>query len=306
MRDWKKWVLPVAALCGILVLPVFAGREKTAQEEVEAALTKLQRVESMEATMTMDMEVELLRLKWSAQTTLDMVTFRDPMKIRADMMMDLGLFGSSELQVYARETEEAYQLFVNDGKRWNDQEVQADQLKRYDGKKMMETYLGQLENLVKDGEEKLFGGMADRYIGVVHNDGLKKVLLDTGSVEMLLKFLEQDMLKPIGQFLRRNEEMIPELMDRAEDMEVVLWIDRKTGYPVQCSMDITRMVNAAVEKFLEADADGEKSGGSFLRKATTKFWSQVKFTKTQILIQCEDFNNAEDFQIPMEALEEEK
>lgn len=304
MKQRIKWGLLGTIFCGMLLLCAFTQRSQTAEEKVGQALDKLQRAESMETTLTMDMEMKLLWMKMSAQATMDMVTIKDPMKIRAEMTLDLGWLGSSELQVYAYETKDAYQLLLYEGKKWSGEAVASEKLKRYDGKKMMETYLEQIDELCKVGEDKLDGSVADRYTGVIHSEGLEKVLLDTGSVEMLLSVLEQDMLKPVGEYLRKNEELIPQLMNRAEDMTVTLWIDQKTGYPMQCSMDITRMVCAAMEEFQKADSGGSGNAKKgLIQKATANLWSNIEITQVQVMIQCGDFNQVEDFVIPKEALE---
>ena len=299
MKSWAKLAISGAVLCGVLLLFAFTSKGKNAETEVEDALEKLKKVKSMETTLTMNMDAEVLKLKLSASAAMDMVSFSDPLKVKADMTVDLGWLGSSDFQAYAYETEDNCRLYLKKGRRWVGEEVEADQLKRYNGKQMIETYLEQLDELVKEGEDDLGTGKAYRYKGVIHNTGLENVLLDTGCIEMLLTLLEQDMLKPLGSFFRKNEELIPELMRRAEDMEVLLWIDQKTGYPVRCSMDITYMVNAALEEFVQADSSEDTKGKKgFLQKAKSKLMSTIQVPSTQIVINCGAFNEAEDFQIP--------
>lgn len=319
VKDLRKWAA-TGALWGVFLLSALfwmgnktagagtvregaAGAQASGQagEEIKEALRKLQKAESMETTLTLDMETEIFRLKMNARAVMDMVTFREPFKIRSDTELDLGWLGNSAFQAYAREADGTYQLFLKEGKRWQRREVEAEELKRYDGRQMMETYLEQLEDLERKGVEELSDGSAIRYEGVLRSKGLKTVLLDTGSMEMLLTVLEQDLLKPVGELMRKNEEMLPELMSRAEDLPVILWVDEGSGYPVQCSMEITDMVNAALDEFRKASR--ENSSGNLFRKAAGRIWSHFDVTGTRITVQCGGFNRAEEFDIPEEALE---
>ncbi len=282
--------------------PVEAGM--SAQEAVAAALERLEQAESMETRLSLDLEAKAFGLPVDAQADLDLVAFQEPMKVKADMVLDAGLFGSDAYEAYVRQVEGRYQLFVkNAGRwnagRWNAREVQPEQLLRYNGKQMLITYLKHVEDLNEIGEpESLPDSKACRYTGVLRSDGLQDVLLGTGSVELLLGILEQDGWKPLGALLRKNEERLLELMGKAEDLPVTIWIDQETGYPMQCSMEISDSVNAALKE-LTAD---EKKG--FLKQAAARLWSHVEVTDAKLVIQCGGFNSVDDFPIPKEALQE--
>lgn len=289
-----------AANTGLLSAGRDRKAENPAEKAVKAALEKLKQAESMKSGFRMDMGIEVFRLKMDASAAMDMTTFRSPMKVKSDIDLELGFLGDTQLQVYALEQDENYLLYLKDENGWTRQETDAADLICYDGQKMMAVYLEQLVELEEAGTEKLPGGIAYKYTGVVKNDGLQRVLLDTGSLKPLPVLLQQHkLLKPLGALLQQQEEQLPDMLKKSEDVQVTLWIDADTGYPVQCSMDITRMLSEALELIINNAASSKNSTG-------TEIWSQLKITKTEIMIQCGEFNRAEDFEIPQEALKASK
>lgn len=318
----KKWILAGAAVIIAVCLAVFTGKGQEeaeayqaegvklfsengnvsdreegtlAEKAVSAALEKLNQAKSMQSGFVMDMGIEVFHLKMDAVASMDMTAFRSPMKVKSDIDLELGILGDTQLQIYALEQDDKYLIYLKDEKGWSRQETDAAGLVCYDGQKLMAAYLEQLEELEEAGTERLSGGMAYKYTGVVKNDGLQKVLLDTGSLKLLPILLKQHkLLKPLGTLLEQQQEQLPDMLKKAEDMQVTLWIDADTGYPVQCSMDVTRMLSEALELIA--------NNASASSKSNTEILSQLNITRTEITIQCSEFNAAEDFEIPREAL----
>ena len=61
------------------------ANKEDATEKIRAASEKVNAVESMEATMVMEMDMTAMGQKVETDTTMDMVCFNDPMKMKADM-----------------------------------------------------------------------------------------------------------------------------------------------------------------------------------------------------------------------------
>lgn len=263
------------------------------QEAVFQSLMKLEQAQSVQSDLVMDMDVKVFGFPMEFSAAMDMTAFRDPLKIKSDMEMDLGLLGDTQMQVYAGEQNGKYRLYVKESDGWKISEVEAKDLGRYDGLSMMKTYIEQTSELTAAGTDELPGGEAMKYTGVVHGEGLEKVLFESGSMKLFAGLLKQNMLKPLGNKLEQEEEKLPGLLKNAEDMKVTLWIDKKTGYPVQCSVDITDMLSEALTLIQEEAADGKEG---------TDLTSQIRLTGTTITVRCSDFNEAEDFVIPKEAL----
>lgn len=261
--------------------------QMTPQDSVEAAIEKLEQAESMRANLVMDLGVEVLGLEMDAQASMDLVTFASPLRLKSDVSLDLGFLGDGQAETYACEENGKYFLYTKNRKRWTKQEVEASELSKYNGQLMMKTYLEQIEELEAQGKETLRKRETYKYAGVIHKDGLQKILLDAGCLELLAESFQGSVLKPVGTLLTQ-EEKTKALMKKAEDMEVTVWIDAQTGYPVQCSMDVGRMLS---------DAFGKLTGGSESKNSRKDIWSRVEITRAEIVIRCSEFNDAEEFEI---------
>lgn len=269
------------------------AQSDTAQSKLEEAKNKLSRAQSAHSVLTMDMEVEAFRLNLNAGAVMDMVSFQSPVKVRSDVSLDLGILGDTDLEVYAAEQGDGYCLYVKDEDGWKQQEVTASQIYKYNGQQMMQTFLEQIDDVREVGTEMLTSGKSYKYTGVIHSNGLQAILLDTGSLEVVAQLFQNSMLKSVGSLLKQEEE-IRSLMKKAEDMEVTLWIDAQTGYPVKGTMDITEMMSEGFEQ-LSKNVSGSKNKGKSI-------WSQIGIEKTEIVIECGEFNCAEEIVIPGAAL----
>lgn len=299
--NWRKWIAIVMMPVMLVCLAGFGwGRQnketvqRTEEEVLKIALQQLEEAESMHSRLVMDMDVKVFRLKTGVEASMDMVSFRDPVKVKSEINLDMGLLGSTGLEVYAGEQNDAYQLFVKNGDGWKAKEVEASQIGKYDGLQLMQVYLEQIVDMEAEGTEVLDGRKAYKYTGIVQSEGLKKMLVDTGSLQVLSALFQDSILKSLGAFLQKEEE-IGMLLATAQDLELTLWVDAQTGYPLQCKMDITDMMKDAYELMFTKVASG--SG-----KMEQNIWSQLEVTKTEIVICCSDFNAAEDFAIPKAAL----
>ena len=298
--NWKKWIATAMLPVVIIWLSGFrqggisyAQEQKTEAEILELALKKLTSAESMRSSLVMDMDIKVFRLRTGIEASMDMVSFRSPMKIKSEINLDMGLLGDTELEAYATEQDHKYQLYVKGAGGWKAGETDLSEVLKYDGMELVKVYLEQIEELELTGTKMLDGKKAYQISGVVKSDGLKKVLIDTGSLQILSTLFQNSILKSLGGFLSREEE-VAKMIQLAEGMELTLWIDAQTGYPLQCTMDITKMMQDAYDLLTPKVTKG--SG-----KSEMDVWSQIEVTKTQIVIKCSQFNTAEDFTIPRAA-----
>ncbi len=295
--NWKKWIATAMLPVVIIWLSGFgqggtsyARVQYTEEEMLELALRKLESAESMRSSLVMDMDIKVFRLRTGIEASMDMVSFRSPMKIKSEIKLDMGLLGDTELQAYAREKDGKYQLFIKGTDGWKAGKAALSEVQKYDGMELVKVYLEQVEELEVTGIEMLDGKKAYKFTGVIKNDGLEKVLLDTGSLQILSTLFGDSILKSLGTFLQ-DEEEVAKLLKLAEDMELTLWIDAQTGYPLQCTMDITEMMSDAYKLMTPKVASGSK-------KSERDIWSHIGITKTEIVIKCSQFNTAKDFTIP--------
>ena len=74
------------------------------------------------------------------------------------------------------------------------------------------------------------------------------------------------------------------------DLEIAVWVDQESGCPARCSIDMTAIMQAALEKSLAADSEAADLLGT------------MTMDKISMVIDCSNFNQAADFDIPAEAL----
>ncbi len=297
----KKWIAVVLLPVLIIWLSGFgqgstsvAQVQRTEEEIRNLAVKRLENVESMRSSLAIDMDVTVFRLKTGIEASMDMVSFRSPMKIKSEYHLDMGLLGSTSMETYARESEGKYQLFLKRADGWVAREVAASQVDQYDGRHLAKVYLEQIQDLKLSGTQMLDGREIYQLTGAVKNEGLKKVLIETGSLQVLSALFQDSILRSMGNFLEQEEE-VEKLLELAEDMKLTLWIDAKTGYPLQCTMDITEMMKDAFALMAPKVIKGSS-------KAEKDILSQIEVTKTQIVIRCSQYNTVKDFTIPKAAL----
>lgn len=316
MKIWKRWTaIGVVAAAAVSLSACARGKQEnqpeelvtkapmmetgqvavSPQEAIAEAAVKLAGVQSLDAEITVDMGIKVLGQQFDAQAVMDMSTFQSPMKMKADLCLDLGILGSSKMQAYAQEKDGKYGLYVYDGTKWSRQEARAADLKKYNGQKVMNIYLDKIGEINLEAAQTLEGKTADKYSGVIHGDTLKEVFQNSGITDSMGALMSNDVLKPLSLLLQNHGDLIQEVLEGAQDIPVSLWIDRETGYPVQCSMDITDIVG---DIFTQVN---KKSSGKI---STANLLSEVSISKTNITVKCGSFDEAEDFTVPAEALGE--
>jgi len=260
----------------------------TAEDTISDAIRKLEDAQSVHSNVTMKMEVEAFGLNLDTQADLDLIAFRNPYKIKSESHLDMGLLGEKEWTVYATQKGKDYQLYEKNGRKWNVQEAKAKDLLKYDGRNMMKIYLSQIKELQEKGEERLDDSTVIKYTGFIQSDGLKKILLDSGSIDLVGKLFQNSLLKAFGS-LSEQKEKVASMIEGTKDLGVTLWIEKDSGYPVRCKMDITESINGAYKELTEG-LPSEKA---------KKVAEKIVIKKTEIVIDCDDFNEAEDFELPV-------
>jgi len=247
----------------------------------EKAIEKLTEAESMRAVLKMDMELNAFGIPLAAEACMDMKTIESPLKLSAQSKVDLGILGEVDFQHYVCKKDGKYLLYTKNKKDWAVREIDASDLGAYNGKFLMQTWMEQIEDLEEEEKVTLQGRTMYRYKGVVKKEGLKKMLLDTGCIRTLSESLSGSTLKSLGNIFDQKEK-IEKMMDQAEELPVTLWIDEKTGYAVQCVMDVTNMLSDAFGQLVSSK--GRVAAG---------VWSKVEIEKVEILIQAGEFNCVE-------------
>ncbi|OUN22576.1 hypothetical protein B5G34_06810 [Flavonifractor sp. An82] len=247
-----------------------ANKEESA-DQIKAAMEKINAVESMDATMYMEMDMSVMGQSIETDTKMDMSCFNDPVKLKADMTMSMGSLGSVSMSIYADATDGDYTIYMFDGSSWTTQAADASQLEQYDAQQSMDLYLSSGAEYAHAGTEDINGSTADKYTGIIRGDALAEVMKASGatsSMETTMGMVLEDLYSDLG------------------DMPITVWIDQATGYPVRYYMDMTGVMQSMMKKALA----GVEGGDS------------LTMDKVEITMDCSNFNNVADFEIPAEAL----
>lgn len=254
-----------------------------AQPEVdpmEEFMKKVESVTSMEAQIVMDMDMIMSadgqEQAMESTTTMDMVCFSDPLRIKMDMTMDMGDQGSVNMQVYAEPSESGtFNVYMFDGQNWSTQETAEAALADYDARSNLMGYIGDGSLYKQEGTEQVNGANAYKYSYVLTEEEMKQQMLDSGAL---------DSVSSLGLDVSQIDGMLENL----GEVTAYVWIDETSYYPVKYEMDMTTVMNALMTNMIAALGD-QAQGLS------------MTIPQMKIVMTCFNFNSATDFTIPDEA-----
>lgn len=276
MRTGKR--AAALALGAALVLSMTAcgngtANKEDATEKIRAATEKVNAAESMEATMVMEMDMSAMGQSVQTDTTMEMVCFNDPMKMKADMTMDMGALGSVSMSIFAQADGDTYHMYLYDGNTWTSQTAAVNMLEQYDAQQSVNLYLDSGAEYISVGTEEINGVTTDKYTGVIRGEAMEEVLKASGATTNLESSL--------GGMVD-----VSNLYSDLGDMPITVWIDQESGYPVRYYMDMTKVMQSMMSKALSGIEGGDT----------------LTVDKVEVIMDCTNYNNAADFEIPAEAL----
>ena len=276
MKSGKR--IAALALGAALTLSMTAcgggtANKEDSTEKVRAATEKVNAVESMEATMVMEMDMSAMGQSVQTDTTMDMVCFNDPMKMKADMTMDMGALGSVSMSIFAQENGDTLDMYLYDGTNWTYQATDISAAKQYDAQQSVNLYLDSGAEYISVGTEEINGMTTDKYTGVIRGKAMEEVLKASGATTNLESSLG-------------GMADVSDLYSDLGDMPITVWIDQESGYPVRYYMDMTKVMQSMMSKALSGIEGGDT----------------LTIDKVEVTMDCSNYNNATDFEIPAEAL----
>lgn len=246
-------------------------------EIVANAQEKLNELKSLSFAMTMAMNMSMADQTLETTTTSTMDCINEPLKVKAEMVTDMGEMGSMTIDMYiGMEGEAAMMYMTMDGTNWMKQEiVDAGMLEQYDAAESMDVYLTSMSDFKDAGSEDINGVAAQRYDGVISEEYLNEVLTDSGALDQVAQYgLTQEDLAAIYQDLG--------------SLPASLWVDPESGLPVRYEMDMTEMMTKLMENLVAQLGAGEDAG--------------IKVDQMKITMDLSNFDAVADFDIPAEAL----
>jgi len=286
MKTWKKFG---ALLCAAtLALALTACNEEDVGQILADAELKVTEATSLQADMVMDMDMTIAAEGKSQtmkmNTQMEMQMFNDPIKMKMDMTTSvdmsemLGADGVQEMttQAYMVGENNVYTMYSNDGTAWNSQKIDMSTMEQYDPSVKMSLCLKNGDSFKAAGEESIDGTKAKKYKGFISNEALNEVMQASGVVNGMGSIVNMEGLDWAA--LYKDMGNIP----------ITLWIDGE-GYPVRYEMDMTEMMNKLYGKIIEQF--GEAAAGA-----------EMNCEKVLVTMDCYNYNKAEDFSVPTEAM----
>lgn len=251
------------------------------ENPIEESLKRMTEVDSMEVkmVMNMDMSVEVDGESQSIEsvTTMDMEYMADPLKIKADIVIDMGAEGSQSMSMYGDVDENGnYMMYMFDGESWYAQEVSEFDWEAYNAQSNMEAQIGDTSAYVLEGTEKLNGADVYKYSCTLTGDEMKEALSEAGALDSVSQ-------------LGLSASDVYDMLDGLGELVEYVYIDAETYYPVQYEMDMTEIMDALMVALVEAM--GEQAEGI-----------SMHIPKMEITMTCSNYNGISDITVPEEAL----
>ncbi len=293
----KKSVLALAAVLSISLTACGSAADdggtaeneqssgiQDAMDAFAAAQEKKDDITSLESQtiveLAMDVSAGEETQTMQSVTTMDMSCFYDPMRLKADVTVDAGESGTTDMKIYAERNEDkTYTLYMYDGSSWQSQTVEKDALKQYDASSTITGYLDDAYHFEDAGTEQQNGSDAYKYTGQLTGSQMKDAVLSSGALNSF-------------SALGIESSQLDSIMDELGDIPISLWIDKESLYPVRYELDMTSVMDTLIAKIIEnmrTDADMEGFSMSI---------SNMKMSMT-----CSNYNEAAEFTIPDEAKE---
>lgn len=250
------------------------------EDAFAAAQEKMESVTSMEGQMLMEMGMDISAdgesQSFDIMTTMDMVCFTEPLKIKMTMNMSIPGLGSTEQSIYGEAAEDGTTVaYMYDGTNWSKQVTDTAGLEQYDASRSMLSFMDDGAEFTLVGMEEVDGVNAYKYSRVMTGEAAKEAVLSSGGMDSLAG-------------LGLSSSQMDGILDDLGEVVEYIWIDEASLYPVKYETDMTEVMNTMVSAMIENM--GEEAEGM-----------SMGITNMKMSLTCFNFNNATDFTIPEEA-----
>lgn len=279
---WKHTCFALA-MAGVAALTGCGMQEKDAMEAVEKAQTAMEKIESLEGEMEMNVEIKASEEEYAIVTTADITAFMNPLYMKVDVSSSLLTGGPQEeiMQMYVQEQEnDEITSYINVGTGWFCEKTQGENLRQYHMYKNMMRCLVEIEKPVDMGTEQIGAFETLRVEGVLKGDTMEQIIAESGIVSVV-------------QSMGVSEETLQAMYEDLGELPITLWIDAE-GMVHQYDIDMTQLMQMVMDKAMEIIGQSQLGASQ-----------EVVVEKANISMDCSNFNQAEPFEIPAEVLETE-
>lgn len=283
----KRNQLLSLALAAVLAVSLTACGSKSAAQVLAQAQKQEQEVTSMTAAVQTDMEMVIAmdgeEERLVMTSTMDVTMFSDPLKLQMTMAVETDGV-SQELSLYAQQSDESYVVYMSEGGSWYSQTVELADLGQYNAAYNMQLYLDGSAQLKEAGSESINGVDTYKYTGEITGEAMEELIEESGVLASLGSLVSAGL----------GEDKLAELLDGLGGMPITIWIDKTTCYPVRYVVDMSQTMDDLMSNIFQAlqETFGDELGDL-----------SVSVPTLTMTMDCSNINDAENFEIPDEALE---
>lgn len=289
MKKAKKLMAVLFAMV-LLVAMTACSPQMTLEQKIQKALDNIAGMKNVDAGMNMDIEMGMMGMTISMQMKGDIVTFTDPMKMKMDMTVS-ALGQEQTLQMYAQETDGAITTYANDGTGWTAQQLSQEEFDAQYSSSMngsADVFLKAMKDFTQaEGTEEINGRKTIKVEGTISGTDIAEALKASGMMDAMGSEMGAADL---------DTEQLEELTKDMSGMKITLWLDDAKYVPVKIEMDMAEMMSSLIEKAME-EATSQSGSDLDLSMSISKCLVEITYDK---------INDAEDFDIPQEALDAAK
>lgn len=289
MKKAKKLMAVLFAMV-LLVAMTACSPQMTLEQKIQKALDNIAGMKNVDAGMNMDIEMGMMGMTISMQMKGDIVTFTDPMKMKMDMTVS-ALGQEQTLQMYARETDGAITTYANDGTGWTAQQLSQEEFDAQYSSSMngsADVFLKAMKDFTQaEGTEEINGRKTIKVEGTISGTDIAEALKASGMMDAMGSEMGAADL---------DTEQLEALTKDMSGMKITLWLDDAKYVPVKIEMDMAEMMSSLIEKAME-EATSQSGSDLDLSMSISKCLVEITYDK---------INDAEDFDIPQEALDAAK
>lgn len=287
MRKIVKWFV-LGMTCVMLLSLLGCGGEKKTEDKKEITAAgkvlssgmKIKKADSVRAEINIDMNLISILGEVKGKAFIDMQYQKEPKILKDNITLDLGLLGNYDYQLYMEEDKEqdTYYLYTNNGSRWVKEKKDKEQEQSYNIMDILQFYTNEVKELRRSGEEEFSGVKAEKIEGILEGDAVLTIIQAYNVIEFSTE--------SSGETLVLEESMFQDL----GEIPVTFYIDKKTGYLLQCDMDITKAGKNLLSNIL-----------SQTQGITGSLMKGIELGELTLSIQNMEYNEGETLQIPKEA-----
>lgn len=278
MKKTKRWL--AIALCALLLLPMMQGcKQKTPDEIFSDALANMGKMESMHMNMSMQLEMSVMGQKMNMKIGAEADAITNPVKGKMDMKMEVGGM-SMEMPMYYEQQGDAFMTYIG----------------MDDGTGVV-WYRQQAENAPVNNNLLSASAMAGfEYIEEEREDENTLRYRGMMGAQQLKSLLETSMSGGLDSLTGGDAELLDAVLKEIGKTEMIVTVDKQSGYIVRQELDMGPMMSAIMKKALESS--GEEA-------LDLDMSSLIEIGEMPVVIEYSRFNEISSIEIPAEALEGE-